>query len=423
MPSNKNTEPLKFIDLCCGIGGFHQALANLQMECVFASDIDSACRENYELNYGIEPIGDFTEYPVEDIPNFDILCAGFPCQPFSKAGMQNGFDDERGNIFFDICRIVKHHQPKYLILENVRNLASHDKGNTWLVIKKKLDELGYLTYQKPVILNTLYFGVPQSRERVVIMCLRQDLGVLPTLPSISKANSLETNLASIIEDSSSSTEMGTTDLSPKFEASKRVWNNFLNILGNANIKVPKFPLWTDWWDGDGENTNVTKINPKLTEEENQEIVSHRQKAFLKKYESWIKKNRDFYHQNQTLLQPWLETSRQEPLWRGAVRKLEWQAGDEVLSLDSLLWSPRGSGIRVKSTNYSPTLVAMASMIPIYGPLNRQLTPRECARLMSFPDSYKIHPSNSISYSQFGNAVNVKMIEQVAKFLILGEKLF
>ena len=143
---------------------FTKALFNLQMECVFASDIDSACRENYELNYGIEPIGDFTEYPVEDIPNFDILCAGFPCQPFSKAGMQNGFDDERGNIFFDICRIVKHHQPKYLILENVRNLASHDKGNTWLVIKKKLDELGYLTYQKPVILNTLYFGVPQSRS-------------------------------------------------------------------------------------------------------------------------------------------------------------------------------------------------------------------------------------------------------------------
>ena len=112
---------MNFIDLCCGIGGFHQALEKLGMKCVLASDINIKCRETYEKNYGIKPEGDLTKINVETIPSFDVLCAGFPCQPFSKAGSQKGFDDNRGNIFFDICKIIKFHKPKYLILENVRN--------------------------------------------------------------------------------------------------------------------------------------------------------------------------------------------------------------------------------------------------------------------------------------------------------------
>jgi DNA (cytosine-5)-methyltransferase 1 len=154
---------MKFIDLCCGIGGFHQALTNIGMECVMACDINKECRDNYEQNYKIKPLGDLTKINVETIPTFDVLCAGFPCQPFSKAGEQKGFDDERGNIFFDICKIVAHHNPKYIILENVRNLTTHDDGNTWDVIKSSIDKLNYNTYENPVILNTLYFGVPQSR--------------------------------------------------------------------------------------------------------------------------------------------------------------------------------------------------------------------------------------------------------------------
>ena len=93
---------MKFIDLCCGIGGFHQALSMMNMTCVFASDIDEKCRINYELNYNIKPHGDLTEINIQEIPNFNVLCAGFPCQPFSKAGQKNGFNDSRGNIFFEI---------------------------------------------------------------------------------------------------------------------------------------------------------------------------------------------------------------------------------------------------------------------------------------------------------------------------------
>jgi DNA (cytosine-5)-methyltransferase 1 len=111
------------------------------------------------------------------------------------------------------------------------------------------------------------------------------------------------------------------------------------------------------------------------------------------------------------------------LWKGAVRKFEWQVGKNGLSMFDILWSPRGSGVRCKSTDYSPTLVAMASMIPIYGPKSRQLTTRECANLQSFPPDFKIHKTNSIAYKQFGNAVNVKMIEKCARFLINNDPLF
>ena len=413
---------LKFIDLCCGIGGFHQALVNIGYKCVLASDIDKNCRENYKENYNIEPKDDLTLIDKDDVPNYDILCAGFPCQPFSKAGHQKGFDDDRGNIFFKICDIfIKDKNPKYIILENVRNLASHDKGNTWKVIKEELKKLNYNVYEEPLILNTLYFGVPQSRERVVILCKRKDLGDLPELPEISKKNIKKTSLKSIIIKGKKIDKK--YFIKGKMKATQEIWNNFLNILNENKISVPKFPIWTDWWDSDGENTSVTKRDKTKTDEENEIIIKKRQEDFYKKYTNWIDKNREFYQNNKDILESWLLKSRENELWSGAVRKMEWQTGKNNMTMDQVLWSPRGSGVRIKNTNYSPTLVAMASMIPIYGPKKRELTPRECARLQSFPDSYIIHEEDKIAYKQFGNAVNVKMIEHCANFLINEKPLF
>ena len=410
---------MKFIDLCCGIGGFHQALTKLGFECVLASDIDDDCRKNYEQNYKIKPMGDLTDIKVQDIPTFNILCAGFPCQPFSKAGEQKGFDDTRGNIFFDICKIIKYHTPEYLILENVRNLASHDKGNTWEIIYSLLGKLNYYTYEKPLILNTLYFGVPQSRERVVILCKRKDLGMLQPLPDISKKNIKNTSLVTIIDNDVDKKY----NISPKLKTTEDVWNEFTEICNSNNINVPKFPIWTDWWDSDGNNTTVTKYKKGLTKEQNEENILKQQKAFYKKYKNWIDNNRAFYNKHKGVLEEWLTRSRKKELWLGAVRKMEWQTGENNLNMKQVLWSPRGSGVRIKKLNYSPTLVAMASMIPIYGPKSRMLTPRECARLQSFPENYIIHENDKIAYKQFGNAVNVKMIEQCARFLINGETLF
>ena len=415
----KNEENLTFIDLCCGIGGFHYALKNLGYKCVMASDINEDCRENYEINHKIKPVGDLTKIDIKTIPSFDILCAGFPCQSFSKSGKQKGFDDARGNIFFDICKIIKHHNPKYLILENVRNLASHDKGNTWKVIKETITNLDYYTYDKPIILNTLYFGVPQSRERVIIICKRKDLGALPNLPVISKKNIKVTTLKDIIDE----TVDKKYNLSGKLKETEKVWSNFLNICNLNDISIPRYPLWTDWWDSDGNDTTVTKYDKKLSKEDNEKKIKKAQEDFYNKYKNWIDKNREFYNKNIVVLKPWLIESRKNKLWLGAVRKMEWQTGINNLNMDQTLWSPRGSGIRIKNIDYSPTLVAMASMIPIYGPKSRYLTPRECARLQSFPEEHILHSNDKISYSQFGNAVNVTMIERSARFLIHNEPLF
>lgn len=166
-------EKLKFIDLFCGIGGFRVAFEEaceenqIQAECVFSSDIDKYAQESYEANFGEKPAGDITKINEEDIPDHDILFAGFPCQPFSIIGQMRGLNDTRGTLFFDIARILKEKEPKAFILENVKQLVGHDKGKTLKVIVKSLQELGYQVQYS--VLNALDFGLPQKRERVVIV--------------------------------------------------------------------------------------------------------------------------------------------------------------------------------------------------------------------------------------------------------------
>ena len=213
------------------------------------------------------------------------------------------------------------------------------------------------------------------------------------------------------------------NITGKLKETEKVWNNFLDICTKNDIIIPRFPIRTDWWDSDGDNTSVTKYNNKLSEEENTKNVKEAQQNFYKKYKNWIDKNREFYNENMELLNPWIVESRKNKLWLGAVRKMEWQTNTNSISMNEVLWSPRGSGVRIKHIDYSPTLVAMASMIPVYGPKSRYLTPRECARLQSFPEEYIIDNDDKKSYKQFGNAVNVKMIEHSARFLINGEPLF
>lgn len=160
----------KFIDLFAGIGGFHYALSSIGAQCVFASEWDIHAAETYNKNFNFKPQGDITKIEVEDIPSHDILCGGFPCQPFSIAGKQKGFEDIRGTLFFDIARIVDYHKPKVLFLENVKNLSQHDEGKTFKTILITLRNLGYTTHYK--VLNASNFGLPQNRERVYIVAFR-----------------------------------------------------------------------------------------------------------------------------------------------------------------------------------------------------------------------------------------------------------
>jgi DNA (cytosine-5)-methyltransferase 1 len=165
---------LTFIDLFSGIGGFRIALENLGAECVFSSDTDVWANKTYFDNFGEIPQGDISRIDSSDIPDHNLLCAGFPCQPFSIAGQRKGFFDTRGTLFFEIERILRDKSPDAFILENVRGLVNHDKGRTFNTIKTKLKELNYNIYYK--LLNSKDFGLAQNRERIFIVGLKKGDG-------------------------------------------------------------------------------------------------------------------------------------------------------------------------------------------------------------------------------------------------------
>lgn len=387
-------EPFRFIDLFCGIGGFHQAMESLGGECVFASDIDPDCRKTYKANYGIEPVGDITKVAAEDIPAHDVLCAGFPCQAFSKAGKRLGFEDEtKGTLFFDVCRILEYHKPKYALLENVRNLASHDNGNTWSVIHDRLRDMGYNLLSEPVIFSPHYFGIPQHRERVYIMCVRKDVGEIKPF-EFDRKRLPECSIEDILQDDNEISDIENYRISAEMENLIDLWNEFLR-----NIKVtrlPGFPVWSD---------RLRELDPK--EDLNQYPIWKK---------NFILKNNELYLSNKIFIDEWLPKARRNPLFFGAKAKLEWQAGQtEHPDIWKQIFQLRPSGIRVKVNSYFPALVAIVQT-SIVGSRRRFLTPRECARLQSFPDSFIPDVKEAQAYKQFGNAVNVRLVKFFAEYM-------
>ncbi|WP_410006802.1 DNA cytosine methyltransferase [Aequorivita nionensis] len=195
----------KFIDLFAGIGGFRLALQNLEGKCVFTSEWDKYSKQTYKANFGEIPFGDITKSKTKSyIPdNFDVLCAGFPCQAFSIAGRRGGFEDTRGTLFFDVAEIIKEKQPKAIFLENVKGLRNHDKGKTLATILNVLrEDLNYYV-PEPQIINAKEFGVPQNRERIFIVGFRKDLGITdfeypePTNDTVVLDDILEENEVSV----------------------------------------------------------------------------------------------------------------------------------------------------------------------------------------------------------------------------------
>lgn len=220
---------IKFIDLFAGMGGFRIAFEKNGCKCVFSSEIDKYARQTYEMNFGEKPKGDITKIPSSEIPDFDILCAGFPCQPFSIAGKRLGFEDTRGTLFFDVARIIKDKKPKAFLLENVKGLINHDKGKTLNVILTTLNKMGYVVEWK--VINACKYGVPQNRERWYCMGFRKDvLGdekiVFP------KECNLKYTLENVIQN----------DVEGKYSISKICKKNIENNLRAKNIKVDDYTL-------------------------------------------------------------------------------------------------------------------------------------------------------------------------------------
>lgn len=198
----------KFIDLFAGIGGIRIPFDEFGGKCVFSSEWDKFAQQTYEANFGDKPLGDITKIDEKDIPSFDILLAGFPCQAFSIAGKRLGFEDTRGTLFFDIARIIKYHKPKAFLLENVKGLVNHNKKQTFKTIYKVLTDLGYFVNYK--VLNAKNFGLPQNRERIYIVGFLQDIDFQFPQP-LSK----ETRLGDILD----------SQIDPKYTISDKLWKS------------------------------------------------------------------------------------------------------------------------------------------------------------------------------------------------------
>lgn len=381
----------KFIDLFAGIGGFHQAMASLGGQCILASEIDKAAVAVYKANYGVDSSINVRSINENSIPDFDVLCGGFPCQAFSKAGARLGLQDRtRGTLFFDIVRILKAKKPKWFILENVKNIVTHDNGNTWRIIQESIRELGYRTTSSPLILSPHQFGIPQIRERVIIPGMLDPENVIfPIDISFSSLLKKEDNsIYSILDENE--TECGISEYE---EGLLSVWEEFYQGI---NLKTIGFPVWTD-------SLTASPVLDGLPE----------WKA------SVVSRNSVLYRTNKPFIDSWLKKHDRLKKYRPTHRKFEWQCGTKISTIWEGVIQMRPSGVRVKSPDCFQTLVAMVQ-VPIIGRYRRRLTVREAARLQCFPvdsSSPFVPDANpQRAYRQFGNAVNVEVIRQVAKRL-------
>lgn len=392
---------IKYIDLFAGIGGFHQALDKIKEDgkdtkCVFASEIDRNAIKTYEKNYGISSDNDITKVDPALLEDYELLCAGFPCQAFSKAGSQLGFKDEtKGTLFFEIERLLKYRVEnadpvKYIILENVANLVTHDKGRTWKVIKKHLKNLGYILTEEPLVLSPHQFGVPQLRNRVFILGVHEkysdDLNIdISELPIRSKRN--VTNVKHIIEK----------NVEKKYTIDKdeeqilKIWDEFKQGITTTKIG---FPIWLD----ELRETYDISVHKKWK----QDIIN---------------RNRNLYIENKKFIDRWYK--KYEEYLSTVIptkRKFEWQAGDDIKSVFDGIIQFRPSGIRVKRPTEMPALVAMVH-IPIYGQEKRRLSVKEVARLQSFSEEFEPDEIQFQAYKQFGNSVNVEVVYYLLKQLL------
>ena len=375
---------LKFIDLFCGIGGFHQVLNDLGHQCVLACDIDKACREVYYNNYKIEPVNNVKEIDPKKLEDFDILCAGFPCQAFSNGGKKLCFEDSRGLLFDEIIRIAKVKKPMFMFLENVKHILKVSNGEVIEYIKQKIDKTGYnLQLFK---MSPHEYGIPQQRERIYFVCVRKDIYKkdFELLHKKSKPEFLKF--------------LETRD---KVDKKYYISGDILNCLDAWDKMVKKFK-------------KDEKISPTIMINDYYKFYTNEEFNNLSKWKrDYITKNLQLINKYQKEFDKFYNEHNEILNKRSIYGQLDWQCG-KIKENDSIFnhfIQIRQSGIRIKKAEYFPTLVAI-SQIPIYGKEKRYITPRECARLQGFPESFIIDPSDKNAYKQFGNSVCVKNVRNV-----------
>lgn len=410
---------LKYVDLFSGIGGIRLGLSQaletqqIQSKCVLSCDIDPKARETYCMNFGETPQGDIRD--IDDIEPFHVLLAGFPCQPFSYAGKHRGFGDTRGTLFFEIERLLKKYQPKIFLLENVRGLKTHDNGRTFNTIVKNLQALGYGVTD--LLLNSSDFGVPQNRVRLYI------LGLLDQKPNINIVSHVGAKDSHSFKPLSPKLPLFNYCLEHKSKTVKDVLqekvddkykcsNDFIEKLWKAfgkNLnKLHGYRLidyrggnslhsWELGLKGDCTKNEINFMNLLIKNRRRQHFGSQQDGKMLT-----IEQIKSFYKKNDIL--DIVSTLQAKGYISEKEGKYNPVCGNMSFEVFKFL-DPNSISITLTSTD-SDRLGIVQNNTP------RRITPRECARLQGFPDSYICHTSDAFAYKQFGNSVSVPVIKAI-----------
>ena len=448
---------MKFIDLFAGLGGFHIGLSRLGHECVYACEIDEQLNELYRMNFPKTPIVDFDIAKVDPnkLPHYDILCAGFPCQPFSQAGPQTGFDHKiAGNMFHQILRFIKCNNPKYLFLENVPNLKNHNKGKTWMSMKKILEkDLEYIIQEE--FISPLHFNIPQTRKRFYILGTRLKKEIRWPIFFTKELNGKKiTNLKKWFIKKPHKPRKLTRE--KKYVV--KMWEEFLqSIPDKKNLESIYSPLWTAEFGAtypfeEKAPTAISKKElsryrgirgKKLSTVNLKDVVDHlppyaqysrsrnESKEESKQFPEWkktfIRNNRKFYRKNKKWIDPWIK-KYSNPKFSIALeathRKFEWNCFGEKFTLKDKVLSFRGSGLRVKRMDAAPTLVSTTlTQLPYIPLLKRYLSVEECLKIQGLNKITKnmVNRGWEKTYAAIGNAVNADVVKFIAEAFLSKNK--
>ncbi|GAA2736683.1 hypothetical protein GCM10009867_21840 [Pedococcus aerophilus] len=415
----------RFIDLFAGVGGFHAALKAYGGECVYAVEIDHAAAASYRRNWAHDPLGDITEDANDErvvVPAHEILAAGFPCQPFSKSGYQQGMDETRGTLYWNILKIIERRKPKVVLLENVRNLAGPRHLHEWQVIIETLQEQGYRVAEQPAIFSPHLLppergGRPQVRERVFITAthnpsgIGDDLEVEPVALPSDRIDGFdpkaEWHLEDLLDDTHNIPGCNLTDSERAWIEAWDEWVQTWYEMTDGR-KPPGFPIWADSWLDFKQVVGDFKAVPVYRDLMDADPALPKWKA------GHLAKNYALYAEHRTWIDRWAQKHKvYTALFPASRRKLEWQAQDTPRLWDTVMHF-RPSGIRAKRPTYLPALVAI-TQTSIVGSRERRLSPRETARLQGLPDWFNFdHQPPAATYRQMGNGVNVGAVWHVLR---------
>ena len=408
---------IKYIDLFAGVGGIRlgvsQALSKngIESKCVLSSEINEKACETYQLNFGEHPSGDVKL--IDDVEPFDLLLGGFPCQPFSYAGKRKGFGDTRGTLFFEIERLLEKYRPKAFMLENVRGLYTHDGGRTFKTIMDKLHGLGYGTYD--LLQNSSNFGVPQNRVRLYIvgifgatpkMGISTDLGAADSHKY--KQNSLE---LSLFEEKPKCRvgDVLESNVDEKYYCSDKFQQLLRGVVGD-DISVLHGYRLIDYRGGQSLHSWELGMKGKCSDAEirfmNALILNRRKPIFGKEQDGkklTLEQIKTFYTDPdiENVIVSLLEKRYLQVNEDGKYNPVCGNMSFEVFKF----LDPDSISVTLTSSDANRLGVIQHNRA-------RHITPRECARLQGFPDTFKLHPNDACSYKQFGNSVSVPVIEAV-----------